>query len=132
MEQLGERITAFTVAFYNFSFLDISHAYMQTEGSGILAYEKSSQIDALLNELKMLEKSRELEEITRAGTVTLPDSDYHLYILPIWFGDRWLGYMALLSERKISRFFQRFLMEYEENFLDDQVMLLTRLNSSQA
>jgi hypothetical protein len=131
MEQLGERITAFTVAFYNFSFLDISHAYLQTEGSGILAYEKSSQIDALLDELKMLEKSRELEEITRAGTVTLPDRDYHLYILPIWFGDQWLGYMALLSERKISHFFQRFLMEYEENFLDDQVMHLVRFNSKQ-
>jgi hypothetical protein len=128
MEQLGERITAFTVEFYNFSFLDISHAYLQTKGSGILGHEKSSQIDALLDELKMLEKSRELEEITRAGTVTLPDRDYHLYILPIWFGDQWLGYMALLSERKISHFFQRFLMEYEENFLDDQVMHLTRYN----
>ena len=132
MEELGERITDFTVKFYNFSFLDISHAFMQTARSGILGHEKNSQINALLDELNMLEKSQDLEEVTRAGTITLPDRDYHLYILPIWFGDKWLGYMALLSEKKISRFFQRFLMEYEENFLDDQVMLLVRLNSKQA
>jgi len=36
--------------------------------------------------------------------------------------------MAILSEKRISRFFQRFLMEYEENFLDDQIMHVVRMN----
>jgi hypothetical protein len=34
--------------------------------------------------------------------------------------------MALLSERPIRRFFRRFLMEYEGNFLDDQIMHVIR------
>ena len=63
-----------------------------------------------------------MEEIIRAGKITLPEGEYHLYVLPIWFGSRWLGYMTLLSEKRISRFFQQFLMEYENNFLDDQIM----------
>ncbi|MCK4880240.1 MAG: hypothetical protein KAS82_06260 [Bacteroidales bacterium] len=128
IEQLGERITAFTVRFYNFSFLDISHAFLQTEGGEVMGHETNIQVENVLKEYKMLEKSRELDQITRAGKISLQGKNYQLYILPIWFGEQWLGYMALLSEKRISRFFQRFLMEYEENFLDDQIMHLVKFN----
>jgi len=128
IEQLGERITAFTVQFYNFSFLDITHAYIEIEESGIIGFESNKELDKILKEYRMLDKSKALEDITLAGKVSLPERDYQLYILPIWLGDTWLGYMALLSEKRISRFFRRFLMEYEENFLDDQIMHLVRMN----
>lgn len=128
MEELGERITRFTVEFYNFSFLDISHAYIETEESGIIGFESNTQVDKVLKGYRMLDKSKALSEITLAGKISLPDRDYQLYILPLWLGERWLGYMALLSEKRISRFFQRFLMEYEGNFLDDQILHVVRLN----
>ncbi len=124
MDQLGERITEFTVQFYSFSFLDISHAYIQTEGSDLMGHEPNSQVENVLKEYQMLRNSQELDGITRAGEISLPEGNHHIYILPIWFGTRWLGYMALLSHKRISPFFQRFLMEYEDNFLDDQVMLM--------
>ncbi|TFH22651.1 MAG: hypothetical protein E4H10_13405 [Bacteroidia bacterium] len=124
MDQLGERITEFTVQFYSFSFLDISHAYIQTEGSDLRGHEPNSQVENVLKDYKMLQKSQEMDGIIRAGEISLPEGDFHLYILPIWFGTRWLGYMALLSHKRISPFFQRFLIEYEDNFLDDQVMLM--------
>ncbi|NOR33112.1 MAG: hypothetical protein GQ579_00370 [Bacteroidales bacterium] len=128
IKQLGERITRFTVQFYNFSFLDISHAYIEIQESGIIGFESNSQVDKVLKEYSMLDKSRELEEITLAGKISLPERDYQLYILPLWLGESWLGYMAILSEKRISRFFQRFLMEYEGNFLDDQIMYVARMN----
>lgn len=122
INELAVRVTTFTVQFYNFSFLDISHAYIETKESGVVGFESNTQVDKVLQETRMLDKSRGLEEITLAGKISLPDRDYQLYILPIWLGGTWLGYMALLSEKRISRFFLRFLMEYEENFLDDQIM----------
>ena len=128
IEELAERITCFTVKFYNFSFLDIAHAYIETEHSGVIGFESNTQIEKILKEYRMLDKSKALEELSLAGKVSLPERDYQLYILPIWMGGRWLGYMALLSEHKISRFFQRFIMEYEENFLDDQIMHVVRMN----
>ena len=128
IDQLGEQITAFTVQFYNFSFLDITHAYMEIEDSGIIGFESNNELDKILKEYRMLDKSKALEELTLAGKVSLPERDYQLYILPLWLGETWLGYMALLSEKRISRFFQRFLMEYEGNFLDDQIMLVARMN----
>ncbi len=128
IEQLGERITSFTVQFYNFSFLDITHAYIEIEESGIIGFESNTQLNKVLKEYRMLDKSKVLEEITLAGKISLPERDYQLYILPLWLGESWLGYMALLSEKKIGRFFQRFLMEYEGNFLDDQIFHLVRMN----
>jgi len=129
IEDLGERITAFTVQFYNFSFLDITHAYIEIEESGIIGFESNTQLDKVLKEYRMLDKSKVLEEITLAGKISLPEHDYQLYILPLWLGESWLGYMALLSEKRISHFFQRFLMEYEGNFLDDQIMHVVRMNN---
>lgn len=126
IEELAERITTFTVKFYNFSFLDISHAFLETEASGVIGFESNNQVDKVLKEYRMLDKSKVLEEITLAGKISLPERDYHLYILPLWMGGTWLGYMALLSEKRISRFFQRFLMEYEDNFLDDQILHLVK------
>ena len=128
IEQLGERITSFTVQFYNFSFLDITHAYIEIEESGIIGFESNAPLRKVLNEYRMLDKSKVLEDLTLAGKISLSERDYQLYILPIWLGESWLGYMALLSEKKISRFFQRFLMEYEGNFLDDQIMHVVRFN----
>ena len=125
MNQLGKRITDFTVRFFDFSFLDISHAYIHIEGSEILSHEPANiELEEVLKEYEMLQNSQKLDGITRAGEISLPEGDFHLYILPICFGTRWLGYMALLSQKRISTFFQRFLMEYEDNFLDDQVMLM--------
>ncbi|MCK4988970.1 MAG: hypothetical protein KAS29_00735, partial [Bacteroidales bacterium] len=98
IKQLGERITSFTVQFYNFSFLDISHAYIEIQESGIIGFESNSQVDKVLKEYSMLDKSRVLEEITLAGKISLPERDYQLYILPLWLGESWLGYMAILSE----------------------------------
>jgi hypothetical protein len=126
IEELAERITTFTVRFYNFSFLDISHAFLETEASGVIGFESNNQVDKVLKEYRMLDKSKVLEEITLAGKISLPQRDYYLYILPLWMGGTWLGYMALLSEKRISRFFQLFLMEYEDNFLDDQIMHLVK------
>jgi hypothetical protein len=128
MEELAERITRFTVKFYNFSFLDISHAFIETGQHELMGFECNKEVEKILKEYGMLDKSKALEELSLAGKISLPERDYQLYILPIRMGRRWLGYMALLSEKRISRFFQRFLLEYEENFLDDQIMHVVRMN----
>lgn len=122
VDQFGIRVSQFTTDFFDFSFLDIAHSFIQTEESDLISNEDVTVDKLALSDYKMLEKSKQLEEIIRAGHISFQKSEYHLYILPIWFGDRWLGYMGLLSKKRISRFFQQFLMEFENNFLDDQIM----------
>ncbi|HER09723.1 MAG TPA: hypothetical protein ENO20_12525 [Bacteroides sp.] len=128
LEQFGKRITGFVTEFFNFSFLDIAHAFFQTPGSDLISHGDLSPVEKAMEEYKMLEKSSKLEEIMRAGKVSLHNREYHLYILPIWINDRWLGYMGLLTEKRISRFFQKFLVEFEDNFLDDQLLHIIQLS----
>jgi len=124
MEQLGKRICEFTVRFFDFSFLDVSHAFIQIEDMDITSHELNPQVEKVLKEYQMLQNSQKLEGITLAGEISLPEGKHHLYILPIRFEEQWLGYMALLSTSRIRPFFQRFLMEFEDDFLDNQVMHL--------
>ena len=128
LEQFGKRITDFTTQFFDFSFLDIAHAVFQTEHTNMISHEDISQIQQALKEHDMLENSKKLEEIIRAGKINLNGKHFHLYILPLWFGDRWLGYLGLLSSRRINRFFQKLLMEFENNFIDDQLMHMIHIS----
>ena len=88
MDQLGKRITEFTITFFNFSFLDITHAFLQTEQSEIISHEDISGVQQALDDYNILDKSKQQEEIIRAGKINLNNKKYHLYILPVWFGDR--------------------------------------------
>ncbi len=130
LEQLQKRITRFTTGFYNFAFLDIEHAVIQMDGAGLVSHEEVPGLEEVLNTYGMLEKSRQLETIIRAGRITLGGRNCQLYILPLWFGERYLGYMALVSGRRIRPFFQKFLMEFENNFLDDQILIVEQLSKA--
>ncbi|MFO7934440.1 MAG: hypothetical protein R6U78_10200 [Bacteroidales bacterium] len=131
LDQFGKRITSFVTRFYDFSFLDIAHAFIETPQSGPVSHEDLSPVREVMEQYDMLEKSKQLEEIIRAGNISYGNQEFHLYILPIWIDGRWLGYMGLLTERRISRFFQKFLVEFEDNFLDDQLLhMLQRTKQS--
>lgn len=130
LEQLQQRITLFTTTFFDFAFVDIEYAAVHLDGSRPVSHQELQGLESILDDYGMLEKSRQLESVIRAGRITLGGADYHLYILPIWFGERYLGYMALVSGKRIGRFFQKLLMEYENNFLDDQIMIVEQLEKA--
>lgn len=122
LEDLGKKVSEFITGFFDFAFLDIDHAFLYTERTGPVSHEDLSQSIRAMEKFGMAEKSKTLENIIRAGKITQGHREYHLYILPVWFGEKWLGYLGLLSKNRISRFYREFLKEFENNFLDDQIM----------
>lgn len=127
MKELGQRVSGFLTDFFNFTFLDIKHAFLHTTESGLISCEELPEAEKAMEEFGMLEKSKSMKDIIRAGKITLGQHEYQLYILPIWMGDNWLGYMGLLSKNRIGRFYQKFLTDFENNFLDDQIMHVSRI-----
>jgi len=130
MEQLGKRITLFTTTFFDFSFIDIEHAAIQLGDSPLISHEEVPHLKEVLEGYGIMERSSQMEQIVRAGKITINHHIYQLYILPLWFGEQHLGYMAIVSRGRISLFFQKFLMEYENNFLDDQIMIMKQLTKT--
>jgi len=127
-EDLGKRLSHFVTRFFDFTFLDIHYAFLHTDDTGLVSCENLPEARSAMEEFGMLEKSKTLKEIQRAGKLARGNEEYHLYILPIWFGDKWLGYMGLLSRRRIGKYFLRILMDFENNYLDDQLMLVNRIS----
>ena len=126
MEELGKRVSQFLTTFFDFAFLDIDYAFLHTEQAGLVSCDELPEAAPAMEEFGMLEKSKTIREIIRAGKITHGHNDYHLYILPIWFGEKYLGYMGLLSKKRVGSFFQKYLMEFENDFLDDQLMHVAR------
>jgi len=127
IQELGKRISQFMTRFFNFAFLDIDHAFLHTEKTGVVSFEDLPEAAPAMEQFGMLEKSKTIREIIRAGKISHEQNEYHLYILPIWLDDQWLGYMGLMSNKRIGRFYQKFLTEFENNFLDDQMMYVSRI-----
>jgi len=121
-EQLGKEVTAFTTRFFDFAFLDIDHAFIHVGEAGPVSHEDLSGAYGVLESNDIPGQSRKLESVTRAGKLILDGKEFHLYILPIWFRDRWLGYMGLLTRQRIGWLHRRFLTDFENQFLDDQFM----------
>ncbi len=126
IEAFSKRVSHFLCSFFDFAFLDIEYAFLHTEQAGLVSNVELPAAQEAMKKFDMLEKSKTFTEIQRAGKITLGENEYHLYILPIYMGDQWLGYLGLLSGRKIGRFFQNYLTDFENNFLDDQLMHVIR------
>lgn len=128
LKKLGKKVSLFVVEFFDFAFLDINHAFLHTEKTGVVSCEDLPEAAPAMEEFGMLEKSKTIREITRAGKISHERGSYHLYILPIWLGNQWLGYMGLMSKRRIGHFHRKFLTEFENIFLDDQLMHVSRIS----
>jgi len=124
VEDLGKCLCRFTEEFYDFAFIDVDHAFIYTEETGLLSHQDLSDAFNAMESFGMDKISQTLYEATYAGKVEYHAHSFHLVILPLWFGDQWLGYMGILSRKRIGRFHLHFLNEFEEFYLDDQLMYL--------
>lgn len=68
------------------------------------------------------DKSRESENIISLGQINLNSRKCHGYILPFWFRNEWLGYALIYSDTRLNAINLDFLKEFEEHYLDDQLM----------
>ena len=126
VDDFGREITSFITRFFDFSFLDIEYAVFQNEENKLISNQENPELLKAIREFDLLQTSKTSKEITLLGKIKIDNKSYKLYVLPIWFGEKWLGCIGLVSANRINRFFLKFLMEFEDNFLDDQLMHLNR------
>jgi hypothetical protein len=63
-----------------------------------------------------------VKETIYLGKVKLEDSRGHLYLTPMIFGEENLGYIAVVTRHRLWRIFKELLTEFENHFVDDQVV----------
>ncbi|HRW21916.1 MAG TPA: hypothetical protein P5509_08085, partial [Bacteroidales bacterium] len=61
------------------------------------------------------------------------DFNLHFYTIPVWFGNDYLGYMVVGVRNKLGRFFIGFLQDFENLFIDDQLLhIVNRIKRKQS
>lgn len=119
----AQRLTAFLCSYFTFSFFRIQYAFVKiidTEcvysDNGIFDAVHESDFDSILSQ------SRSTKEVIYLGRKLIHNESFHLYILPIWFGDDWLGFIGIFTTKKLIRLYLSFLFDFEDHYVDDQLV----------
>lgn len=103
----------FTIKYAFVKIVDTSYVYSDNV---ILSCIEPSEFTSILD------KSQQTENIFYMKPHYVDGKRYHLYIIPIWFSDEWLGYIGILTPTKLLRIFRFFLADFENYYVDDQLV----------
>ena len=125
-EEFGKRLTSLLCSFFTFQFFRVEYSFIKIIGSKIVYsnsilknLEKSNSEYNLDN---ILTKSKKTEKVFLFNVIEMNSKKYYLYILPIWFGDDWLGFIGFMSHHKIKQIFLNFMNTLENECIDDQLV----------
>ncbi|NLA24970.1 MAG: hypothetical protein GX879_08395 [Bacteroidales bacterium] len=128
IEQFANEINKFTTEFFNFRFFDIRHSIFvikNIENTFLSADLSLSDVNNI-NELWKI--SQKQEEIYEIGYININNEKLYALLIPIWFGNEHLGMMTVYVKQKPGKFFMGLIRDYEELFIDDQLLHIINLN----
>lgn len=119
---LANRLSAFMVNFFNFAFFDIEYAMVKIRhDTGSYPAESAPGV-AGLNMAELDKLNDTIHETVYVGKTRILDKVSHLYLTPMIFGEENLGYIAIVTRHKLWKVFMLLLTEFEDHFVDDQVV----------
>lgn len=122
-EAFGIRLTSLLCDFFKFSFFTIRYAFVKIVDTNYV-YSDNVILSSIERSefVSILDKSKHTENILYMNPHYVDGKRYHLYIIPIWFSDEWLGYIGILTPTKLLRLFRLFLADFENYYVDDQLI----------
>jgi hypothetical protein len=128
VSQFANHINKFTVDFFSFMFFDIQYsAFAVGDKSNVFLSENLNLEDAG-NIDEYWQIGLKQEEIYHAGYKNIGENRVYCIVVPVWFGKEYLGMMLLYIQQKPGKFFSGMIRDYEELFIDDQLLHIVNLN----
>jgi len=127
---LAGRLAEFMTGFFSFAFFDIECALVRIRDDESTFPEDCLSLGEIPDPAQLENRSRENDGTSYLGRIRAGGKQYHMYITPLVFGEEWLGYIAVLSQRRLWKVFRHLLAEFENDFVDDQVVHVLGMNSS--
>lgn len=122
-ETFADRVVLLLCDYFSFIFFSIDYAFINIIDSAPV-YSDEIILSTLSHSKRkeLMEKSENTEEINYEGVYAVKGKQHHLYIIPIWFGEQCLGFIGVFTPRKLLKIFQSFLMDFEDIYIDDQLI----------
>ncbi|MBN2776776.1 MAG: hypothetical protein JXR36_03995 [Bacteroidales bacterium] len=130
VELFANRVLEFIIKQFNFVFLDIEYAAMGISKNRELFFNDDFPNDMFEDKdfSEYFDKCSETENVTYLGVFKHEDKKVHKYLIPIYFGENYLGFLLAITNKKLSPLFKGILADFENFYVDDQ--LLHVLNST--
>lgn len=121
-KELADRLSRFMTSFFNFSFFDIDLALVRIrDDSSLFPGDFTDLLDDIdMDQMEMI--SKENDDTAYMGKIRSGKRIYYMYVTPLVFGEEWLGYVAVFSRSRLWKIFRHLLAEFENDFVDDQVV----------
>ena len=97
--------------FFSFAFFDIECALVRITDDESTFPADFFTVGEAPDPVQLETRARESDNTTYAGKIKAGSGYYHLYITPLVFGDKWLGYIAVLTRRRLWKVFRHLLAE---------------------
>ncbi len=117
----SKALAEFLVDYFSFFRFDVVAAQVKTKTAEAVIFPGNAPA-IKIDEQLLSKKSRETEDLIPLGKISIGGQNLYGYLIPIWFGREWLGYFCVFTDTKLFRVFKDFLKNFEEQFVDDQLM----------
>ncbi len=128
LEQLEKELSDFIIQFFDFVFFDIEECAIQIRDRKI--FLSSDHLQGLFNYDELVTRAGETEKSLHLGKVGNATGKYHVLLIPVWFGEEWFGYILVFSKTRFIPFTREILEDFENNFIDDQIIHVHRMERS--
>ena len=122
VEDFSGKLAGFMCEFFDFAFFDVQFAIVQIPGyKAISSGDLDAKVEGLdTADLEIFSLAR--DETSYYRKVETSKGSIHIYLIPLIFGDRRIGYIAAGTKQKLWRIFVHLLNEFENDFVDDQLV----------
>lgn len=117
---MAEKLADFMCSFFNFAFFDIQSAMVHFIGNKPVHSSDQGLRDTESVAIENYVNSQ--DETSFYGKISTQSGSGFLYVIPLIFGEKRLGYIAVTTKQKLLKIFVQLLNEFENDFVDDQVV----------
>ena len=119
---LAGQLADFMCSFFNFAFFDVQSTIVHLTGSEPIPSSDGESVDWGVEQGKIEIFASTKDETFYYGKISTRTGSGYLYVIPLIFGETRLGYIAIATRQKLWRIFVQLLNEFENDFVDDQVV----------
>jgi hypothetical protein len=123
IEKFAEKLNSFMISQFNYVFFDIEYTAIAVKAKSCVFYcnDFPDQLQSKKTDVFMQESS-ETEKLIYKGRFDSGEGKLHLFLLPVHFGDKHLGYILIYTNSKLSGLFKAILADFENYYVDDQLL----------
>jgi len=129
VDDFSEALGMFLIRYFHFVGFDIVLTVIKIKYGKTFVSDSSLGSDAIKN-MEWINLSKSTQDIVSLGRSKFSGQKLHGYIIPIWFGNEWLGYITIYTETKLMRIYRQYLKVFEDLYIDDQVLHVLHTNDN--